>query len=97
MLSRKESFGAVEADPVSLVEMSEMVAAWLDPEDPEKVKQALEGLGVTVWAGAGQPRATGTLPVHATCGRNSHPDVCTVVSTNRGFPFRLPFEIPHLR
>ncbi len=76
------------------MELSERVADWLDPNDPEKVKLALDGLDITVWAGTGEPRATGTLPVHATRGRNSHPDVCNVVSTNKGFPFRILFEIP---
>ena len=54
------------------MELSEKVAAWLDPNDPEKVKLALDGLDITVWAGAGEPRATGTLPVHATRGRNTN-------------------------
>ena len=26
---------------------------------------------------------------------NSHADVCSVVSTSRGFPFRIPFETAH--
>ena len=80
-LLTKRGVGApVVADPAALMELSEKIAAWLDPNDPEKVKLALDGLDITVWAGAGEPRATGTLPVHATRGRNSHPDVCAMVT-----------------
>ncbi len=82
LLTKREAGAPVVADPGALLELSEKVAAWLDPNDPEKVKLALDGLDITVWAGAGEPRATGTLPVHATCGRNSHPDVWF---TNGGF------------
>jgi hypothetical protein len=69
----------VIADPSALAELSEQVAAWLDPADQEKMKLALEGLEITVWAGTGEPRATGALPVPATRQENVHPDVCAVV------------------
>jgi site-specific DNA recombinase len=69
----------IVADPASLAELSERVAAWLDPADKEKMELALEGLDVTVWAGVGEPTATGSLPVHATCDGNSHADVRSVV------------------
>ena len=80
LLNRRKAMDPVVADPESLAELSEKVAAWLDPEDPEKVKLALDGLDVTVWAGDGRPHATGHLPVHATCGRNSHAHVRSMVT-----------------
>ena len=81
-------------DPTELALLSKQVAAWLDPEDPEKVELALDGLDVTIFAGGGEPHAIGHLPVHATYSSNKHADVCSMVSTKRGFPFSWSFPIP---
>jgi site-specific DNA recombinase len=70
---------AVE-NPAVLAELSTRVANWLDPEDQEKMRMVLEGLEITVWAGANAPRATGTLPVPATCEPRSHADVRAMVT-----------------
>ena len=80
LLACEESADAIYPDPTELALLSEQVAAWLDPEDPEKVKLALDGLDVTIFAGGGEPHAIGHLPVYATYKSNSHPDVCSMVS-----------------
>jgi hypothetical protein len=67
-------------DPTELAALGERVAAWLDPADAEKMRLALEGLELTVWAGAGEPRATGSLPLPATCEPHSRADVRSMVT-----------------
>lgn len=78
--TRQRPLPQLTADPEQLAALSARVAAWLDPTDVEKLKLALEGLEVTVWAGTGEPYAIGSLPVHATCEQNSHADVCAMVA-----------------
>ena len=69
----------LEMDEAFLTDLSERVAAWLDPTDQEKMRLALEGLEVTVFAGAGEPYAEGSLPLTATCERHGHADVRSMV------------------
>ena len=76
---------AVE-DPAVLAELSEWVAAWLDPSGNEQMQLVLEGLELTVYAGADEPSATGSLPVPATFEPHSHGDVRPVVSKD-GYVF----------
>jgi len=83
LLAEQRPVPHITTDPASLAELSERVAAWLDPTDPEKMRLVLEGLEITVWAGVGEPKATGSLPVNATCEQNSHADVCAVVTKFR--------------
>jgi site-specific DNA recombinase len=97
-LARREgeraAMGTIDADPAELAALSERVAAWLDPEDLEKMELVLKGLEITVWAGTEGPRATGSLPIHATRQENVHADIRPVVSKVGGHPFRFSFALP---
>ena len=87
--AERSAVQVIDADPATLAALSEQVAAWLEPADQEKMKLALEGLEITVWAGCGEPRATGALPVSATRGRNGYADVRSMV-INRNVPSVSP-------
>jgi hypothetical protein len=65
------------------------VAATLDPTDEEKIRLVLEELALAIWAESGEPRATGSLPVPATCEMNILADVRSIGARSDGIPSRL--------
>ena len=70
-------------DDAGLGVIADRIRSWL-ADDPGHLEEALEGLGITVWAdGVARPRVTGSIPLLDTHAGDSDADVCRVVSKNR--------------